>query len=83
MHPIERLRHVARAEGADPALVAREAAHALASVARSDPPGLLPACRRLISRHVAAGPVWWLAARMLTDAEPGEAARRSADGAGQ
>jgi len=78
MHPIERLRHVARAEGADPALVAREAAYALASVARSEPAGLLPACRRLVSRHVAAGPVWWLAARMLTDAEPGEAAQRSA-----
>jgi len=78
MHPIERLRHVARAEGADPALVAREAAYALASVARSEPAGLLPACRRLVSRHVASGPVWWLAARMLTDAEPAQAAQRSA-----
>jgi hypothetical protein len=79
MHPIERLRHVARAEGADPALVAREAAHALGSVARSDPPGLLPACRRLIGRHVASGPVWWLAAHMLTDADPVDAARRCAE----
>jgi hypothetical protein len=78
MHPIERLRHVARAEGADPALVAREAAYALGSVARSDPAGLLPACRRLIARHVASGPVWWLAAHMLTDADPADTARRCA-----
>lgn len=65
MHPIERLRYVARAEGADPALVAAEAASALAAVARRDPAGLLPACRRLVGRHLSAGPVWWLAARML------------------
>jgi hypothetical protein len=78
MHPIERLRHVARAEGADPALVAREAAHALGAVARSEPAGLLLACRRLVARHVASGPVWWLAARMLCAVEPVEAARQAA-----
>ena len=78
MHPIERLRYVARAEGADPALVAREAAHALATVARSEPVGLLPACRRLVSRHVASGPVWWLTARILTAEDPAETARQAA-----
>jgi hypothetical protein len=65
MHPIEHLRHVARATGADPTLVAREAAMALAEMARMEAPGLVPACRRLIERHVASGPVWWLSARML------------------
>ena len=79
MHPIEHLRHVARAEGADPALVAREAAFALAAVARSEPAGVLPACRRLVGRHVASGPVWWLAARMLGAIDVGEAARLAAD----
>jgi hypothetical protein len=74
-HPIERLRYVARAEGADPGLVAAEAASALIGVARADPAGLLPACRRLISRHLAAGPVWWLSARVLGAPDVAAAAR--------
>ena len=65
MHPIEHLRYVARATGADPAVIAREAADALVEMARIQPAGLVPACRRLIERHVASGPVWWLSARML------------------
>ncbi len=69
MHPIERLRHVARAEGAAPSLLAREAAEALAGVA-GDPATLVTACRRLVDRHVAVGPMWWLAARALAAAEP-------------
>jgi hypothetical protein len=78
MHPIEHLRYVARATGADPALVAAEAAGALVDMARIQPAGLLPACRRLIERHVAAGPVWWLAARMLREDDPVAAGRRAA-----
>jgi hypothetical protein len=65
MHPIEHLRHVARASGADPGLVAVEAASALAQMAAMDPAGLVPACRRLIDRHLTSGPVWWLSARVL------------------
>ena len=65
MHPIEHLRYVARATGADPALVASEAAGALAQMAAMDPAGLVPACRRLIERHLTSGPVWWLSARVL------------------
>ena len=65
MHPIEHLRHVARATGADPALVATEAASALAQMASMDPAGLVPACRRLIEAHLTSGPVWWLSARIL------------------
>lgn len=78
MHPIEHLRYVARAVGADPGVVAREAADALAEVARIEPAGLVPACRRLIARHVTAGPVWWLSARMLRSDDPVAEGRRSA-----
>lgn len=69
MHPIERLRYVARAEGAEPSLLVREAAAALAGVAEN-PAALVTACRRLVDRHLAAGPMWWLAARMLAAHEP-------------
>lgn len=78
MHPIEHLRYVARASGADPVMVAREAADALAEMARVQPAGLVPACRRLVDRHVAAGPVWWLSARILRGEDPARAARQAA-----
>lgn len=78
MHPVERLRHVARVEGADPGLVAREAASAIAALAREDPTGLLPGCRRLVERHVANGPLWWLSARVLSSPDPRDAAREAA-----
>lgn len=64
MHPIEHLRHVARAAGEGPALLAREAAAALASFGE-DPAGLVTACRRLVDRQPTSGPIWWLAARVL------------------
>ncbi len=70
MHPIERLRYVARAVGADPSLLVRETAAALADVMRVEPVGLVPACRRLIDRHLTVAPVWWLCARLLTAADP-------------
>jgi hypothetical protein len=75
MHPIEHLRYVARATGADPAVVAREAAAALADMARLEPAGLVPACRRLIERHLVSGPVWWMSARILGADDPVQAAR--------
>lgn len=65
MHPIERLRYVARASGADQALLVRETAHALAAF-RDDPAGLVAACRRIVDRHPTSGPLWWLCARVLT-----------------
>ncbi|HEX9546604.1 MAG TPA: hypothetical protein VF942_04660 [Acidimicrobiales bacterium] len=70
MHPIERLRYVARASGADLSMLAQETAVALADVVRVEPAGLVPACRRLIERHLTAGPVWWLASRVLTASDP-------------
>ena len=78
MHPIEHLRYVARAAGADPALVASEAAAALAQMAALDPAGLVPACRRLVERHLTAGPVWWLSARILGADDQRAAAREAA-----
>ena len=69
MHPIERLRHVARAEGAGPSFIAREAAAALAGFG-DDPTGLVTACRRLVERHPTAGTMWWLAARVLAATDP-------------
>jgi hypothetical protein len=79
MHPIERLRYVARAGGAEPSVLVRETAGALAAVANDDNRGLVPACRRLIDRHVAVGPMWWLAARVLSAGDPVAEGWRSAD----
>lgn len=79
MHPIERLRYVARAEGAGPSLLGRESAGALASFA-DDPAGLVTACRRLVDRHPTAGTVWWLAARVLSSTtDPGTEAWQAAE----
>ncbi len=65
MHPIERLRYVARASGADQSLLVRETAQALAAF-RDDPAGLVAACRRIVDRHPTSAPLWWLCARVLT-----------------
>ena len=78
MHPIERLRYVARATGAGPGLLVREAAGALAAFA-DDPAGLVTACRRLVQRHSTSAPVWWLAARVLEAADPMQEAWAAAE----
>ncbi len=78
MHPIERLRSVARAQGVGPSLLVREAAGALAGFGR-EPAGLVTACRRLVDRHPTVGPMWSLAARVLSAAEPVAEAWRVAD----
>ncbi|MGH9008838.1 MAG: hypothetical protein ACRDYF_03215, partial [Acidimicrobiia bacterium] len=69
MHPIERLRWVARSPEGDASLIAAEAADALAGFA-DDPAGLVIASRRLIERRPAAAPLWWLASRVLCSLEP-------------
>ena len=74
MHPMERLRYVARANGVEPSVLVRETAGALAAVAADDPVGLVPGCRRLIERHLVDGPMWWLVARVLTASDPVAAA---------
>lgn len=69
MHPIERLRWVARSPEGDLSMVAAEAAGALASFA-DDPAGLVVASRRLLERRPSAGPLWWLASRVLCALDP-------------
>jgi hypothetical protein len=64
VHPIERLRAVARARDVEQTLLASEAASVLGSLA-FDPMGLLTSCRRLLDRHPAAGALWWTCARLL------------------
>ncbi len=75
VHPIERLRYVARAGVVPVVPLVRESAAALASFA-DDPKGLLTSCRRLLDRRSDCAPLVWLAARMLTAMDPrSEAAR--------
>ncbi len=69
VHPIERLRYVARAHGATQAVMVTETAAALRSFGR-DPQGLVTACRRIVARQPSSGPLWWLAARTLTAPDP-------------
>lgn len=69
MHPIERLRYVARANGYPQHVIVSEAAHALASFA-SDPQGLVTACRRMVSRQPTSAPLVWLCARVLCSGDP-------------
>jgi len=76
MHPIERLRYVARAGGADPRALVSEAAHALGAF-DDDPAGLVAAARRLVARHPAVGPMWWLCSRVLVAADPAVEGRRA------
>lgn len=77
MHPIERLRYVARADGAGPAVLVRETALALCEM-EFDPRSLLPACRRIVERHPTVAQLWWLCAKVLTAPEPFERARELA-----
>ena len=73
---MERLRWVARDSGAGPGELGREAAAALAGIG-DDPVALVTACRRLVERHPAAGPVWWVTARVLCAPDPVAEARRA------
>ncbi len=79
MHPIERLRWIARAQDEAPALLASEAAWTLADLAREEPQALVTACRRLIDSQATAAPLWWVSANVLVDPDPEAAARRVVD----
>ena len=78
MHPIERLRYLARSSGGDPRVMVSETASALRGMG-VDPAGLVVACRRIVERHPTSGPLWWLCAHMLTATDPFAIARRLAD----
>ena len=75
VHPIERLRYVARAGVVPVGPLVRESAAGLSSFA-GDPKGLLTSCRRLLDRRRDCGPLVWLAARMLTAMDPRAEATR-------
>ena len=77
MHPIEQLRYVARASGADAGLLVEEAASALSIFGR-EPAAMLTASRRLLTRQPAVGPLWWMCARMVTAADARAVAREVA-----
>jgi hypothetical protein len=78
VHPIERLRYVARASGVSQRVIVQETAAALASFG-DDPQGLVTACRRIVSRQPTSGPLLWFAARVLT---AGDAAHEIWEAAG-
>ncbi|MGI9624376.1 MAG: hypothetical protein ACR2PK_16200 [Acidimicrobiales bacterium] len=78
MHPIERLRYVARASGVPQAILVRETASALMSFAR-EPQELVTACRRMISRQPASGPLLWLTSRVLSSTDPARELRNCLD----
>jgi hypothetical protein len=78
MHPIERLRYVARASGGDQRMLVRETAGALRGLG-IDPAGLVVACRRIVERHPNSGPMWWLCASVLAAPDPYRCAAVLAD----
>ena len=71
VHPMERLRYVARAGGVDQFALAREAADALGSL-WGEPAELVNACRRMVHHHPLAG--------SLGDGEQGADRNRSPRG---
>ncbi len=78
MHPIERLRYVARATDDASSMLVREAAGALGSFS-TDPAALVTACRRLVDRQPHAAPIWWLAARVLASPDAADEAWIASD----
>ncbi len=78
VHPIEMLRAVARSRRGPPGELAAEAAWGLAALAEEEPAAIVPACRRLLERQPACGPLWWLSARVLVAGDPAGEAERCA-----
>ncbi len=73
VHPMERLRYVARADGAGVTSLVEAAARALAGLG-DDYAGLVTGCRQMVDRHPSVGPMWWLTSRMLCGERPREEA---------
>ncbi|MEE9415236.1 MAG: hypothetical protein V3V01_08120 [Acidimicrobiales bacterium] len=69
VHPMERLRYIARSRAVGQQLLVEEAATALASLA-DDHNQLVMACRQMISHHSTSGAIVALAARLLTASDP-------------
>jgi hypothetical protein len=69
VHPFERLRYVARADGGGPTRLTMAAARALAGLGH-DHAGLVTGCRQMVDRHPGVGTLWWMSARLLTAEDP-------------
>lgn len=46
---------------------------------RDDPSGLVTACRRIVSRQLTSGAIWWLCSRILCAADPWSEAQLAVD----
>ncbi len=77
MHPIERLRALARTHPDQASAAARAAVDALAGL-HDDPAGLVVACRRLVDHEPAIGVMWWVCSELLAASDVGDAAWRIA-----
>jgi hypothetical protein len=75
MHPIERLRSLARTDPERAGLAARGAVDALAGL-HDDPAGLVVACRRLVDHEPALGVMWWVCAELLATSDVRDGAWR-------
>ncbi|HEV2069890.1 MAG TPA: hypothetical protein VGR26_08860 [Acidimicrobiales bacterium] len=64
MHPMERLRHLARAGAIGHQVLVEESVPALSGLSR-DSGALVLSGRRLLQHHPASGPLTWLCARVL------------------
>ncbi len=69
MHPVEALRHLARAGPLEHGVLVRESAIALGALA-ADHAALVLSCRRLLQHQPASGPLRWLCARVLCSDGP-------------
>ncbi|MHB8244506.1 MAG: hypothetical protein ACYDGN_03985 [Acidimicrobiales bacterium] len=76
MHPIERLRWIARSDGESAVAVAAEAAWTLGELAADEPAAVLTASRRLVERQPCCGPLWWACAHLIASEDPFATARR-------
>lgn len=81
MHPIELLRHVARASPgwADDSELAADTAMGLAALSHDDPAAMVMACARIRERHPKCVPLQRTCDRMLAAADPEREARRILD----
>ncbi len=76
MHPIERLRWIARTDDEPATSIAGEAAWTLGELGSKDPAAVLTASRRLVERQPTCGPLWWVCAHLVASVDPFETARR-------
>lgn len=76
MHPIERIRALARASWLDPKSVAVEAADAIGDAYRwMDEAAAVSVARRLLAWHPYCGPLWWACGEILHAVDPVQSAR--------